>query len=168
MTKTEIIKILKDDLTPKFKIVRDNKINYLLKKSQKYRELKIELKNTSQKIENFKENPKWRELYNKLYGYYDRKINKQIQGSFFNGLNQKHQKMILKSNEEIKEYYEKEYTKSLNNLLNNIYEEIKKYNQKNIEIGNSEHSYTINTIIASGNVQIIHNRTLRKLHKGIV
>lgn len=193
MTKTEMKRIIKEDITPRYEASRDSVISFVTAKAEEYRALKEEMRNTDQSIrvpmkfndgEEYmgkEENPRWRELYTSLYGYYDKEAKKQRQGTIYDGVAKQYQEMMHTTDKEIVKHYTAKYKAIIKELIEAICEEIKQHSPKSIEAGRSEHdinflltmkdgskrSYTINTIIAGGYVQVIHNRTLRKLHKGV-
>lgn len=181
MNKPQIIKLLNENLTPKYDLARDHAIFFLIGKANEYTAYKNTLDTEDQTI-NYKENPIWRSAYIGLYGYYDKKTKKQIQGTIYNGVPNNYQRFLHISEDLIIKELKRMYRMILIKLCESIYQDIKKLKCKDIVLGYSEHdinfiltldgkkrSYTINTITAGGGyVQIIHNRTLKKLHTKVV
>ena len=187
MNKSTAKKIIMNILTPKYELARDSAIEWCIKDRDiiiNTREILAELrcKDKSNSIE-------YQELYSYLYGYYDKLNRKQVKG-FISNLNKNNFKLIMDrvyskkkmiTDREIVSFYKKEYNRILKDVTNSIYDEIKSLDPKNIELGLSKHdinfiltfadrkrSYTINTIVAGGEIQCIHNRVLKNLHKGVV
>ena len=179
MKLSEIRNILEQDLRPKYEQSRDTVIFFVETKAKEYLEL---LSKASGDIKNIE----GRKIYDFIFDSYNEEIRRKEKGAFFDGLSKEHIKLIEDSRygEDFKKIAPKitnKYEKALNSLLDDLVNEIKKHNPKNLELGFSEHdfnfileldnckrSFTINTIIASGDVQCVHYRTLRKLHKGVV
>lgn len=179
MKLNKIRNILEKDLRPKYEKSRDSVIVFVETKAKEYLKL---LSKASGDIENIE----GRKIYDFIFESYNKETKKIEKGKFFDGLSKEHIKLIEDSRygEDFKKIAPKitiKYEKNLNNLLDGLVNEIKKYNPKNLELGLSEHdfnfileldnckrSFTINTIIASGEIQCIHYRTLKKLHKGVV
>jgi len=182
MKALEIRTIIKNDLTPRYEIARDSVVAYVTKEAHKLQALRKEFSSLSQ-MENGKECKRWRELYIGFYGYYDKEAKKQVDGTFYNGIAKKYRGVIASyTDKAIIKHYTKEYKDLLKDLVEAIYTDIKGLKAKDIKIGQSEHdinftltfkddkkrSYTINTIVAGGFIQVIHNRTLKTLHKGVI
>jgi len=126
-------------------------------------------------------------IYGEFIGYsnpYNPKYNNGYDNGFKQSLSKEHQTLLFDKRakeKDIKEYYTKKFEKTINDTLDYLLTEIEKLNPISIKLGYSEYdfnfildinnkqrSFTINTIIAGGNIQCIHYRTLKRLHKGVV
>lgn len=181
MRTEQIAQIVEQDLRPRYEMSRDSIVSFLISKGN-------EFKDTLSKLHTLKsETEEHKELYKYLFGYWNNETKKRVRGGIYNGLSQEYTKLIeelgrdWKTEEEVANKYFKKFEKIISDTVSGITKDIEKFNPTNIEIGNSEHdfnfilereekrqSYTINTIVAGGYVQCVHNRTLTKLHKGVV
>ncbi len=181
LTKPQAKKFIREDLTPRYEIARDSAIKYVSMKAVEYRALRLELNDTEQSSKGV-ENPRWRELYSELFEIYNKETKRMESGLFYRDIPKKYQGLVGSSDKTITKLLTEDYKKMITNVVEAVYSDIKEFNPKSIEAGRSEHdinftlgskdgkkqSYTINTIVAGGFIQVIHNRTLRKLHNGIV
>lgn len=183
MTKLQAKALIKENLTPKFENARNSAIHFCIRDRDTIMNSRAKLKELDSNSSEYKE------LYTFLHGYFDKETKKQVKGFILN-LNKTNFKLIMDrvysskptiTDKEIQSFYKKEYNLILKNVVDGIYEDIKKVKPTNIELGLSEHdinliltiakekrSYTINTIVAGGEIQCLHNRVLKKLHNKIV
>jgi len=190
MTQIEAQKTIEDDLTPKYKKARDSRIHYTINLAHQYHETKAAIqalfKNPKNKFGmSEKDKPVVEALSLKMNG----KLTDAEKGIREGGLvqkmtNEEYNMIVDKelTDEQIKALFTVESEEILKTLLEAIYEDIKKFNPKEIKMKQSEHdihftlintedksqSYTISTIVTKEHTQIIHNQTLRKLHDRII
>lgn len=181
MNKSEAKRIIKDDLTPRYERARDSVIEYVTGKAVEYRALRMKM-NDLERIADGREGKEWRKTYIALYGFYNKIEKRQEIGTFYSDIPKKYAGILASTDAKIKAHYTKEYKDLISNVTEAVYNDIKAFKPVAIEVGISNHdmhfiltskggkeqSYTINTIVAGGYIQVIHNRTLRKLHKGVV
>ena len=185
MKTAEIKKIILESIKPKYEMVRDSHIFFNNLLVQEYRDVLKTQKNRKRVAygavgyDAFVEecracnralygNPKEKEL-----GLYDRL---QKAGLYKLVYTQK------ATDTQIKAHTIKLFKEIIKNTVDSIATQIKALKPKDVREGSSHHdinfiitektdierSFTINTIIAEGDIQIKHYRTLRKLHKGVV
>lgn len=177
VTILQIEKNLLDNLQPKWEEMRDSRIAYNLTLKTNYDDARKEYRSLTNEVAK-------KEQYKKIFGFFNKETKKQ-EGGIIHSWSKKEYTLIHErkaTDEEIRAFFTKEYAKSLKSTVDSITKQIAKYNPIAIEEGCSEHdfnfvltmedntkkSYTINTILASGDVQVLHYRVLKKLHKSIV
>ena len=179
----EAKKTIKEILAPQYKRACKSAIEFCIRERDIIVKKREYLKTINSEGDEFKK------IYRFLYGHYDKQTKKQVKG-FIDNLPKKNFKLIMDSihtnkpmitDKQVKSFYTKEYKQMLKIAVEGLYNEIKGYKPTSIELGNSDHdinfilsikgtkkSFTINTIVAGGDIQCLHTRVLKKLHKSIV
>jgi hypothetical protein len=189
VTLLQIKKIIKNSISPKYEMARDNVISFNETLANEYREVKRESKKRikvpfgSDGYEMFVNEA--RNTNRRLYGNYDKKTKDGEKGLYDRLQDAKIYTLVYSknyTNAQLKRHTINRFKEVIKETVESISNEIKKLDTKDIREGISEHdinfiitnkdlkeqSYTINTIVSGGDIQVMHYRTLKKLHKGIV
>ena len=190
MTQEQAKKIIEDDLTPRYERARDSRIDYTIKLANQYHETKAALqalfKNPKNKFGmSEQDKPVVMALSLKMNGKLTDAEKGTREGGLVQQMTSEEYKIIVDkelTDKQIKEFFTLEFKKILNTLIEAICEDIKKFNPKNIEARHSEYdvnftitnkenkpqSYTIKTIVHEIHTEVIHYRTLNKLHHKVI
>jgi len=183
LKKLEAKRIIFASLEPKYQRACKSAIEFCIKNRDLIYDKRKRLTELDRDSEEFKE------IYKFLYGHFDKQSKKQVKG-FIAKLNSDDYDLITKNmfsgkkmvtDAFIESSYNKIYKEKLKCIVEDIYKEIKEYKPSSIEVGSSEHdfnfiltikkekkSFTINTVLAGGDIQCLHLRVLRRLHNSIV
>jgi len=166
-------------LKPYFDKARDRQVTYMKKELLAYKDLIVKLR--AEPDEEAK-----KPIYRSIFGYYDTELKKTV-GAIAQKFKGKDSRIFdsAKNGTELDEEalfkeYDSLYTKKLDDTVKSIWKSVEEYSPSNIELAegithdlgfhltlpDGVRTYTINTIIAGGDVQSVHLRTLTKLHKG--
>ncbi len=124
----------------------------------------------------------WRVAHTAIHGHYDRETHGQIDGSLFDHVPKKYHQLVVSLDKDIIKSLKAEYKAALDATVRSVYDDTKGHHPTSVVRGYSEHdmnftlgfkegtfrSYTINTIVAAEPMRVVHNRTLKRLHNGLV